>query len=215
MPGIDEANWETVSALLGELLELDDAQRGARLSQLERDNPALGAQVAELLGHHHAAQLEQFLDGAAADRVGLTDLAGLEGRTFGGYTLERPLGQGGMGSVWLARRSDGRYEGYAAVKLLNLGSLGRNGAERLRHEANALAKLAHPNITHIIDAGVAAGPALSGPGVRRGRNDRPMVRHSRLGVEARLRLFLQVLAASRMRTAGSSSIGISSLRTFS
>ena len=62
-----------------------------------------------------------------------------------------------MGSVWLARRSDGRYEGQAAVKLLNLGALGSGGAERLRLEANALAKLSHRNITHLIDAGVSAG----------------------------------------------------------
>ena len=105
MPGIEGATWEAVSALLDELLDLDDAQRTARLSQLQRDNPALGHRVAELLGHHAAAQVEQFLDGAAVDPVGLADLVG---RTFGGYTLERSLGQGGMGSVWLARRSDGR-----------------------------------------------------------------------------------------------------------
>ena len=192
MPQIEEANWEAVSALLDELLDLDDAQRSARLSQLQRENRALGEKVAELLAHHAAAQLEQFLDGAVADRFGLADLAG---RSFGGYTLERALGQGGMGSVWLARRSDGRYEGHAAVKLLNLGSLGRSGAERLRHEANALAKLAHPNITHIIDAGVSvAQPYLILEYVEGEPIDRWCDLH-RLGVEGRLRLFLQVLAA--------------------
>ena len=46
---------------------------------------------------------------------------------IGAYTLERPLGAGGMGSVWLARRSDGRYEASVAVKLLNLALLGRGG----------------------------------------------------------------------------------------
>jgi len=39
---------------------------------------------------------------------------------LGPYTLARELGHGGMGSVWLARRTDGRFEGLAAVKLLNL-----------------------------------------------------------------------------------------------
>jgi eukaryotic-like serine/threonine-protein kinase len=192
MPGIEGATWETISALLDELLDLDDAQRTARLSHLRRENPALADQLAALLAHHQAAQLEQFLDGACVDHSGLADLAG---RTFGGYTLDRPLGQGGMGSVWLARRSDGRYEGCAAVKLLNLGSLGRNGAERLRHEANALAKLSHPNITHIIDAGVAAGQPYLVLEYVEGDPIDQWCDIQRLGVEARLRLFLQVLAA--------------------
>ena len=39
------------------------------------------------------------------------------GLVVGAYTLRAPLGQGGMGSVWLADRSDGRYTGHAAVKL--------------------------------------------------------------------------------------------------
>ncbi len=192
MPGIEGGTWETLSALLGELLDLNDAQRTARLSHLRRENPALADKVAELLAHHQAAQLEQFLDGAVVDHSGLADLAG---RAFGGYTLVRSLGQGGMGSVWLARRSDGRYEGYAALKLLNLGSLGTHGTERLRHEANALAKLSHPNITHIIDAGVLAGQPYLVLEYVEGDPIDQWCDIQRLGVEARLRLFLQVLAA--------------------
>jgi serine/threonine protein kinase len=189
---LDKPHWRVVSGLLDELLDMDDAQRNARLSQLRRDDPVLGEKVAQLLAHHEAAHLEQFLEGAAVDPLGLADLSG---RSFGGYTLERSLGQGGMGSVWLARRSDGRYEGCAAVKLLNLGSLGSKGAERLRHEATALAKLSHPNITHIIDAGVAAGqPYLILEYVEGEPIDR-WCDLQRLGVEGRLRLFLQVLAA--------------------
>ena len=97
--------------------------------------------------------------------------------------------------MWLARRSDGRYEGQAAIKLLNLASLGRNGAERLRHEANALAKLSHPNITHLIDAGVAAGqPYLVLEYVEGEPIDRWCDARG-LRVDARVRLFLQVLGA--------------------
>jgi serine/threonine-protein kinase len=46
--------------------------------------------------------------------------ASLAGHRLGAYTLESRLGQGGMGSVWLARRSDGRFEGKVAIKLLNV-----------------------------------------------------------------------------------------------
>jgi serine/threonine-protein kinase len=65
---------------------------------------------------------------------------GLAGLELGGYTLERPLGQGGMGSAWLARRSDGRFEGRAAVKLMNLAHLSPTGQERFRREGTALAR---------------------------------------------------------------------------
>ena len=192
MPGTEGAAWEVVSALLDELLDADDAQRNARLRQLRLENPALCDQMEALLAQQAAVEAEQFLESGALDQFKLTDLAG---RAFAGYTLVRSLGQGGMGSVWLARRSDGRYEGYAAVKLLNLGSLGRSVAERLRHEANALAKLSHPNITHLIDAGVAdAQPYLILEYVEGAPIDR-WCDERRLGIEARLRLFLQVLAA--------------------
>ena len=45
-----------------------------------------------------------------------------------------------MGSVWLAHRSDGRFEGQAAVKFLNLALVGRGGAERFRREGQVLAQ---------------------------------------------------------------------------
>ena len=46
-----------------------------------------------------------------------------------------------MGSVWLARRTDGRFEGHAAVKLLNLSLLSAAGQERFRREGSMLARL--------------------------------------------------------------------------
>ena len=186
------AGWEAVSALLDELLDLDDAQRAARLAQVRIQDPALCDHVAGLLARQAAVQMEQFLEGSVADPLGLSELAG---RNFGGYTLDRPLGQGGMGSVWLARRSDGRYEGQAAVKLLNLGALGHGGAERLRHEANALAKLSHPKITHLIDAGVAAAQPYLVLEYVEGEPIDIWCDAQGLDVDARVRLFLQVLDA--------------------
>ncbi len=61
-----------------------------------------------------------------------------------------------MGSVWLARRSDGRYEGKVAIKFLNAALVGRAGEERFRREGSILARLADPNIARLIDAGVSA-----------------------------------------------------------
>ncbi len=67
---------------------------------------------------------------------------------LGPYRLLSLLGRGGMGSVYLAERADGRFDRRVAVKLLDPGFT-------LSREAGALAKLDHPNIARILDAGCA------------------------------------------------------------
>ena len=81
----------------------------------------------------------------------------LAGQSFGTYTLISAIGHGGMGSVWLARRNDGRFERKAAVKLLNLALMGRGGEERFKREGRILGQLNHPHIAELLDAGVSSG----------------------------------------------------------
>jgi serine/threonine-protein kinase len=106
------------------------------------------------------------------------------------------IGQGGMGSVWLAERCDGRFEGQVAVKLLNIALMGRAGEERFRREGTILARLTHPHIARLIDAGVTptAQPYLILEHVAGSTIDRYCDEHE-LGIEARVRLFLDVLDA--------------------
>ena len=101
-----------------------------------------------------------------------------------------------MGTVWKARRSDGRFEGVAAVKFVHLAVLDREGRERFRREGTALARLSHPNIARLLDAGVTdlGQPFLVIDFVDGVRIDRYVDEH-RLDLEARLRLFLQVADA--------------------
>ena len=118
------------------------------------------------------------------------------GRSSARTGLLSLIGQGGMGTVWLAERCDGRFEGRAAVKLLNIAVMGRAGEERFRREGNILARLTHPNIARLIDAGVSptGQPYLVLEHVDGQAIDRYCDEHA-LGVEARLRLFLDVLEA--------------------
>jgi serine/threonine-protein kinase len=101
-----------------------------------------------------------------------------------------------MGSVWLARRSDGRFEGTAAVKLLNLALVSEAGQARFRREGSALARLAHPGIARLLDAGVSPSgqPYLVLEHVVGVPID-VYVGQRRLTIESRVRLFLQVLDA--------------------
>ena len=101
--------------------------------------------------------------------------------------------------MWLAERADGRFEGRAAIKLLNLSLMGASpsrGEERFKREGSLLARLSHPNIARLIDAGVTASgqPYL----VLEHVDGRPIDAYCddhALGVEARIRLFLDVLGA--------------------
>jgi tRNA A-37 threonylcarbamoyl transferase component Bud32/tetratricopeptide (TPR) repeat protein len=120
----------------------------------------------------------------------------MAGQAIGGYTLLKPLGMGGMGTVWLARRSDGRFEGQVAVKLVNLTARDRLAEERFRREGTLLARLSHPHIARLFDAGVTGGgqPFLVLEYVEGTRIDH-YAAERQLSVELRLRLILQVADA--------------------
>ncbi|MFL5494289.1 MAG: protein kinase domain-containing protein [Gemmatimonadales bacterium] len=184
----------TLDTLLKQALELDQPERNAWLARLRRDQPAHAAELEALLAEQARLDAAGFLRSHAESPA--PGKPGLNGRRLGAYTLERPLGHGGMGTVWLARRSDGRYEGQAAVKLLNLALLDPVGSERFRREGTLLARLNHPNIARLLDAGVTDGgqPFLVLEYVEGTRIDRHCDER-RLSPDARIHLFLDVLGA--------------------
>jgi serine/threonine-protein kinase len=189
----DKERWIRLSPLLEQCLALEGAERAAWLDRLRASDAALAGEVAALLAEQEALQREGFLDGTASPRSAAVSLAGL---VVGDYTLRAPLGQGGMGSVWLADRSDGRFSGQAAIKLLNVSLIGRDGEARFRREGNILARLRHSHIAHLVDAGVSeqGQPYLVLEPVHGEALDRYCDGRA-LAVEDRVRLFLGVLAA--------------------
>ena len=154
MTSLSESLYARLSPLLDQALELPLEERARWLSDLERESATVVKALGELLESG-----ETWQGGMANSLVSLAPLLdrepSLEGARIGAWTLERPIGQGGMGSVWRATRADGSFEGAAAVKLLNLSLIGRNGIERFRREGTALARLAHPNVARLLDAGVS------------------------------------------------------------
>src|SRR5690606_18454509 len=119
--------------------------------------------------------------------------ASREGIVLGAYRLERLLGEGGMGQVWLAERADGLYRRRLALKLLRPGYADPNLRLRFSREREILARLQHPNIARLLDAGIGEGdqPYLVLEYVE-GIPLTDYCRRHALPVEARLRLFLQV-----------------------
>lgn len=197
---VDKSRWPLLSPHLDALLDMDAATRAERLAALRADDPGLADDLAALLASLDTLDREAFLEAPAVPLA-----AALEGQMVGAYTIERELGQGGMGSVWLARRTDGRFEGQVAIKFLHAGLVPRADAERFAREGRILARLAHPHIARLIDAGVHT----PGPGTGRIGGEQPYLvleyvdglpidahcERQGLDVAARLRLFLDVLDA--------------------
>jgi serine/threonine-protein kinase len=193
MSGFNPDRWRALSPHLDRALEMTEHDRGVWLASLRADDPTLAAELTALLEERDLLEREAFLEEGAASRLSLPSLAG---QTFGAYTLVSQIGHGGTGSVWLARRSDGRFEGQAAIKLLDVSLVGRAGGERFRREGNILARLSHPHIARLIDAGFSplGQPYL----VLEHVDGQPIDAYcdsATLGVDARIRLFLDVLDA--------------------
>jgi eukaryotic-like serine/threonine-protein kinase len=188
-----EDAWPEVSPYLDEVLELGRKEREAYLEKIEAHAPDVAARLREYLTELAQLHEQDFLAGSHA---AVWSEATLAGQRLGSYTLDDPLGHGGMGTVWLAHRSDGRFEGQAAVKLLNAALVGHPSEQRFAREGHVLARLRHPNIAQLFDAGVAEGrqPYLILEYVKGERIDRHCDK-AHLSIEQRIVLFLDVLAA--------------------
>lgn len=189
--GLTPEVWVRLSPLLDAALEVPVDRRAAWMA-------GLGPEHADLLPRLQPLLLQQApplltlpaLEDAADDHW-------QSGDRVGPYLLEVPLGEGGMGTVWRARREDGLLQRPVALKLPRLEGRTRRGlAERLARERDLLATLAHPHIAHLLDAGltVEGQPYLALEWVDGERIDQWCARHA-LDVTGRVRLFLQVAHA--------------------
>jgi serine/threonine protein kinase/Tol biopolymer transport system component len=193
MPAPSPDQWRALSPHLDQALGMTDEERSTWLLCLRTKDPSLADQLEVLFDHHRALTGQGFLQKRS---IGLPSESGLTGQTLGAYKLISQIGQGGMGSVWLAERNDARFERKVAVKFLKIALIGKTGEERFKREGMILGRLAHPNIAELIDAGVspAGQPYLVLEHIEGDHIDSYCDRH-KLGIEALIRLFLDVLQA--------------------
>jgi len=187
------ARWQTLQPHLDAALDAPPEARQACIERLRAQDPALAAELQALLREHAEAGQDGFLEQASP--AGLFSLP-LAGQRLGAWRLQRLIGEGGMGSVWLAERDDGRYLGQAAVKLLNLSLASPRASERFQREGQILARLTHPNIARLLDAGVTASgqPYLVLEHVEGLPIDR-YVTEQALSLPERLRLLIDLMEA--------------------
>jgi serine/threonine-protein kinase len=183
--------WDDIVPYLDHLLELDEPQRESYLRELDGMQPQIARALRDLLAERAALDAEGFLAEPMLVPPAIESLAGVQ---VGTYTIERLIGSGGMGEVWLAARSDGRFEGRCALKFLEASVTSPKLIERFHREGHLLARLTHPNIARLLDAGATQeGRAYLALEYVDGE---PIDRYCEaLPIDARVRLFVDVVGA--------------------
>ncbi len=187
--------WPEVKSLLEQALEVPAEERATWLARLGAE-PALVAEVEELLA------LEDQAGGFIDEPVFSFRQPAPEpeaGRRLGPWRLLRPLGKGGMGTVYLAERADRAFELTVAVKLLKTGLDTEELISRFEAERHILARLIHPNIARLLDGGTGEDgrPYLVMEHVEGEPIDVYCDRH-RLSTRVRLELFRSVCSAVQL-----------------
>jgi eukaryotic-like serine/threonine-protein kinase len=147
--------------LLDEVLALEVEQRAAWFDTLTVEDADLRPVVEEMLSKAASLEADDFLGTLPKlTMAGLIDEpawtpAYAAGDAVGPYWLERELGSGGMGTVWLAERLDKTLKRKVALKLPHQGVGHGQLAQRMARERDILSSLEHPNIARLYDAGVA------------------------------------------------------------
>ncbi len=152
---MDKERYAMLTAMIGEAVELPPSERDAFLVSRCGDDEALLAAACELLAAHldsgaflERPFLESLVDASLDDDALIAELDDISG-----YRVLEKLGEGGMGLVFRARQQ-AEVEREVALKVIRFGD--QTTIERFAYERNALARLSHPNIARIFEAGTTA-----------------------------------------------------------
>jgi len=194
---LDADRWKLLQQLFEQALAIPDADRQLWIAEACGSDAALREQVESLVLASSASRVIDDVVGAAASRLRPSDVpAATAGDRIGAYRIEREIGRGGMGIVYLARRDDETFDKHVAIKLVRAGFDSADWLERFRAERRILALLDHPNIARVLDGGetVHGLPYVVIEYVD-GLPLHDYCEQRKLGIEARLRLFQKVCAA--------------------
>ena len=149
---MNRARWERVQSLFHEALARPAAERRPFLEHEAGPDPELIADVLGMLAQDEGqgSVLDRGVAAAAQVIIGRLDEAMLGRQLFGPYRLQRILGEGGMGVVYLADRADLGTQ--AAIKILPDAWLSPARRERFLAEQRTLAQLNDPGIARLYDA---------------------------------------------------------------
>jgi len=158
--------WQRVKSIVSEARTKDPAARAAFVRDACGGDQTLWREASSLLDSfdHVGDRFEQPLLGTPGAGAALRALIGVEaltdspadsmiGRRLGPYEIQRELGRGGMGAVYLASRIDAEFTQQVALKITKRGMDTDAIVRRFRTERQILAGLNHPHIARLLDGG--------------------------------------------------------------
>lgn len=154
MPAPDEnerrARWQRLQDAFHRAVDATPPEQRTVIEQLSGTDPGLGADLRAMLEADEAGDvlLDRGIAATATDLLA-ADLT-VPSQSFGAYRLERAIGAGGSGVVYLGRRDD--LQSVAAIKVLRDAWLSPQRRARFQREQRTLASLAHPNIVRLFEA---------------------------------------------------------------
>jgi len=192
---MEQARWQRLETLFDQAMTLPARERSDFVEAHIGWDQELRQQLFAMIASADDAtdRLTRVLRGAAQVLKQVYDAELTPGTRFGAWAIDRLLGIGGMGQVYLGHRADGAFLRPVAIKRLAAHGLDDHGRMLFQRECHALARMQHSSIVQIHDAGVDAdgrpflvmeyidGPAITAWCDTRGS-----------GIRARVELFAQV-----------------------
>jgi eukaryotic-like serine/threonine-protein kinase len=189
--------WPQIKQLFSEYQQQPEIQRDAWLAAQCAGDDSLLAELRALIAAQHAAP-GILGNGAVSLLKTLHEpqpTADFAGRNIGSYRLLKLIGEGGMGSVFLAERKNGDFVQHVALKLVRADFVSDETRARFTREHNFLARLVHPNIAQLHDGGIAEETPYFTLEFVEGEPITKYCDAHRLDIRQRLRLALQVCSA--------------------
>jgi serine/threonine-protein kinase len=200
-------HWKRVNRIIDKTLSLDADSRIPFLEDTLSGDPDILKEAKDYLSLIESAEHADFLNGeflsesllaremssAVKDNISIQHIIG---KRIGPYEISDLLGEGGMGSVYLAERVDGEFTQQVAIKFLKSGFYSLYLRERFKREKKLLSRLHHPNISRLLDGGITEDgtPYLMMEYVEGVPLD-DYCREQNLKLKERLSLFLQICKA--------------------
>ena len=191
-----DARSQRLQELLLFVTTLEGAERDAYIARETEGDPDLHRELLQWMARESQSRSRSISASTPGSSLDSTaKRLGLLGKEIGNYKLVSVLGRGGAGTVYLGERADSQYSGQVAVKVVDQTAIANLGM-RFRAERQILARLNHPNIARLLDAGETeeGQPYL----VMEYVQGEPLDRYcdsQQLDVQARLELFLHICSA--------------------